>query len=244
MPLNKKLLQVCAVAVLVVTALIGGAPAAGAAARATNDSCPSGAVPSAGFADVPATDVHHDSVDCMVWWHVANGTGPHTYNPSGQVNRGQMASFIARMIDATTKVLPAATSDHFADDNGSPHEANINRLAEAGIVNGRADGTYGPTDPVNRGQMATFLVQAYEFVGPPLTSSQDWFPDDNGTTHEANINKAAEAGFAGGRADGTYGPNDVVVRDQMASFLARVLDLLVEGGFASTASAGVHIGHV
>ena len=30
----------------------------------------------------------------------------------------------------------------------------------------------------------------------------------------------------------------------MASFLARVLDLLVEGGFASTASAGVHLGHV
>ena len=243
--MKNKVLRGCAVAVLVVmTVVAGGASPAGAAARATDDSCPSGQVPPTGFTDVAPGNVHHDAIDCMVWWHVANGTGPHTYNPSGQVNRGQMASFIARMIDATTKVLPAATSDHFPDDNGNPHEANINRLAEAAIVSGRADGTYGPADPVTRAQMATFLVHAYEFVGPALTSSRDWFPDDDGNAHEANINKAAEAGFAAGRADGTYGPNGVVTRDQMASFLARVLDLLVEGGFASTASAGVHIGHV
>ncbi|MDQ1426364.1 MAG: hypothetical protein QOD72_3862, partial [Acidimicrobiaceae bacterium] len=242
--MNNTLFRGCAVATLVVTVVMGRAPSAGAAARATNDSCPSGRVPAAGFTDVSPDDVHHDAVDCMVWWHVANGTGPHTYNPSGQVSRGQMASFIARMIDATTKILPAATSDHFPDDNGSSHEANINRLAEAGIVSGRADGTYGPSDPVTRAQMATFLVHAYEFVGPALMSSGDSFSDDDGNAHEANINKAAEAGFAAGRADGTYGPNDVVTRDQMASFLARVLDLLVEGGFASTAQAGVHIGHV
>jgi phospholipase C len=244
MRLNKKLLRGCGAAMLVATAVIGGAPQAGAAARATDNSCPSGAVPPAGFTDVPADDVHHDAVDCMVWWHVANGTGAHTYNPAGQVNRGQMASFLARMIDATTKVLPPASSDDFADDNGSAHEANINRLAEAGIVSGRADGTYGPADPVTRAQMATFLVRAYEFVGPALTSSRDWFSDDDGNTHETNINKAAEAGFAAGRADGTYGPNEVVTREQMATFLARVLDLLVEGGFASTAQAGVHLGHV
>jgi hypothetical protein len=145
-----------------------------------------------------------------------------------------MASFIARMIDASAVPLPAATSDHFADDNGSSHEANINRLAEAGIVSGRADGTYGPNAPVTRGAMATFLVRAFEFVGPTLPSTRDWFPDDNGSTHEGNTNKAAEAGFAAGRSDGTYAPNNVVTRDQMASFLARVLDLFVEDGLATT----------
>jgi hypothetical protein len=175
---------------------------------------------------------------------VANGTGPGTYNPSGQVNRGQMASFIARMIDATVAGLPAATGDHFDDDNGNAHEANINRLAEAGIVGGRDDGTYGPNDPVTRAQMATFLVRAYEYVGPRLTATSDWFPDDDGNAHEDNINKAADAGFTGGRSDGTYGPNEPVRRDQMASFLARVLDLLVEGGFATTPPDTGSTGHV
>jgi hypothetical protein len=148
------------------------------------------------------------------------------------------------MIGATSKDLPPAAGDHFTDDDGSAHEANINRLAEAGIVSGRSDGTYGPAAPVNRAQMATFLVRAFEYVGPALTSSKDWFPDDDGNTHEANIDKAAEAGFTAGHSDGTYDPDGLVSRDQMASFLSRVLDLLVEDGFASTADAGVHIGHV
>jgi hypothetical protein len=213
---------------------IGGPPPIRAVARAIDDSCPSGQVPSAGFSDVPDGNVHAPAIDCVVWWQVANGTAPGMYNPSGPVTRAQMASFIARMIDATAVTLPSATGDHFPDDDGSSHEANINRLAEAGIVSGRADGTYGPSDRVTRGQMATFLVRAFEYVGPTLPSTRDWFPDDNGSTHEANTNKAAEAGFAAGRADGTYAPNNVVTRDQMASFLARVLDLFVEDGLATT----------
>jgi hypothetical protein len=215
-------------------AQIGGTPPVRAVARATDNSCPSGQVPSAGFTDVPSNNVHKDSIDCVVWWKVANGTGPGTYNPGGVVNRGQMASFIARTLDATTCAVPATSTDFFPDDDGNAHEANINRLAAAGIVSGHADGTYGPNDPVSRAQMATFLVRAYEHCGKTLTSTRDWFPDDNGNTHEANINKAADAGFTGGRADGTYGPANPVARDQMASFLARVLDLLVEDGHAHT----------
>src|ERR1700716_590032 len=98
MRLNKKLLRGCGAAMLVATAVIGGGPPAGGAGGAAQPPRPRGAGPPAGFTDVPADDVHHDAVDCMVWWHVANGTGAHTYNPAGQVNRGQMASFLARMI--------------------------------------------------------------------------------------------------------------------------------------------------
>jgi hypothetical protein len=238
-----------AAAVLVLVTMLvpfgaGVSAAASPTARAVDDSCPPGRVPEDGFVDVPDGAAHEDTIDCVVWWKVANGTGPGTYNPSGEVNRGQMASFIARMIDATSADLPVASSDHFADDDGNAHEANINRLAEAGIVSGRDDGSYGAGAPVTRAQMGTFLVRAYEFVGPALTASTDWFADDDGNAHEDNINKAAEAGFTGGRPDGTYGPNDPVRRDQMASFLARVLDLLVEGGFATPPPDTGSSGHV
>jgi hypothetical protein len=185
---------------------------------------------------VQPSNVHSNDIDCVVWWHVASGEGPNTYNPIGIVNRGQMASFIARMLDATSCTLPAVTHDWFPDDNGSVHENNINRLAEAGIVRGRADGTYGPNDPVSRAQMAKFLVQAYQFCGTTLSATRDWFPDDNGNALESFINQEAEAGFSGGRADGTYGPASPVGRDQMASFLARVLDLLVVDGKATPPS--------
>ena len=68
-------------------------------------------------------------------------------------------------------------------------------------------GTYGHNEAVTRGQMATFLARAYEYrAGRPLTGATNWFPDDEGSAHEENINKAAGAGFTGGRADGVLRP--------------------------------------
>jgi hypothetical protein len=62
-----------------------------------------------------------------------------------------------------------------------------------------------------------------------LSASRDYFGDDNGHVLEPFINKSAEAGFTAGRA-GRYEPAGLVLRDQMASFLARTLDLLVDEG--------------
>jgi hypothetical protein len=202
--------------------------------RSIASACPTGRVPDDGLTDVPSTNVHGPAIECMVWWEIARGVTASQYAPSGTVTRAQMASFIARMIDSTGRALPPG-SDAFPDDNGSPHEANINRLAKADIVTGRADGTYGPDLPVTRAQMATFLVRAYAYIAnAALTAAvgPDAFPDVSGNPHESNINDAAQAGFLAGRADGTYGPDLSVQRDQMASFLARVLGRLVDDGAA------------
>jgi hypothetical protein len=66
-----------------------------------------------------------------------------------------MAAFLARALS-----LPPAGRDHFADDDGSTFEGDINRLAEAGITTGCGDGRFCPDRPVDRGQMAAFLRRA------------------------------------------------------------------------------------
>jgi hypothetical protein len=198
-------------------------------ARDTADACPPGRVPAAGYGDVAAGDVHRSSIDCVTWWRVASGTAAGVYSPTTTVTRAQMATFLARLVRESGGTLPTNAPDAFPDDNGSPHEANTNALAAVGVIGGRTDGTFGPAVAVNRGQMATFLVRAYEYrAAADLPAPTDRFPDDNGSVHEANINAAADAGFTGGRPDGTYAPEAPVTRAQMASFLARVLDLLVE----------------
>lgn len=141
------------------------------------------------------------------------------YCPNDSVTRGQMATFLARAL-----ALPAASDDYFADDDGSTHEASINQIFEAGITTGFTDGTYQPDGTVRRDQMASFLSRGIESLDP---ATMDYFTDDDGNTHEANINAMAENGITlGCDTNGTlYCPEEFVGRDQMASFLGRALDL-------------------
>lgn len=59
------------------------------------------------------------------------------------------------------------------------------------------------------------------------------FTDIAGTTHEPGIIWAAENGITQGYADGTYRPNNPVTRGQMATFLNRFNDKIVEPGDAN-----------
>jgi hypothetical protein len=82
--------------------------------------------------------------------------------------------------------------------------------------------------------MASMMVRTYEFVtGESVDVVLDYFTDDDGNPHEDNINKAAEAGFALGTTATTFDPSSNVRRDQMASFLTRMLDRLVAEGLAA-----------
>lgn len=171
------------------------------------------------FADLPFTDIAASSFVYDIIWlaevGISNGCGSGWFCPTNPVGRDQMASFLARALG-----LPAATRDYFTDDTGSIHEADINRVAEAGITLGCSDGVYCPATPVARDQMASFLARALAL--PP--AGADHFSDDAGSVHEADINRVAEAGITLGCATGRYCPGSLVTREQMAAFLHRALD--------------------
>lgn len=111
----------------------------------------------------------------------------------------------------------------FRDDEGSVHESAINAIAQHGITTGcdAAAELYCPDDPVTRGQMATFLARGLELPVEPV----DQFVDDASNAHEAAINSMAAAGITLGCGDGRFCPDETVTRGQMATFLARGLDL-------------------
>ena len=145
----------------------------------------------------------------------ADGT---LYCPAGLVTRSQMASFLARALG-----LPPATQDYFDDDNGDVHEDNINRIAAAGITLGVKPRLFDPGGVVPRDQMASFLARSIPDLVP---ATGDQFTDDDGNTHEDNINIIAANGITlGCGSSTTYCPTDPVPRDQMASFLGRALGL-------------------
>ena len=76
-----------------------------------------------------------------------------------------MAAFMARAWRAAGRTCPAnedpANEDPPFSDvaEDSPHAAGINCMAALGVAAGTTDGTFLPSEPVSRAQMATFLVR-------------------------------------------------------------------------------------
>ena len=78
------------------------------------------------------------------------------------VTRGQMAAFLTRALGLTERL-----DNPFVDDDDSIFEADIERLAAAGITKGCNPPTndrFCPDGTVTRGQMAAFLVRALKYT--------------------------------------------------------------------------------
>ena len=158
-----------------------------------------------------------DDIMWIFYEGITSGCGGGGYCPNQAVTREQMASFLSRAIG-----LPNSPTDYFTDDGASQHEADINKIARAGIAAGcdTSPPRFCPTANVTRGQMASFLTRALDL---PATST-DYFDDDDGTTHEDAINSMAKAGITSGCGTRRYCPNSSVTRGQMAAFLRRAFE--------------------
>jgi hypothetical protein len=84
--------------------------------------------------------------------------------PDASVTRGQMAAFLVRALGLTD-----SGNTDFVDDNGSIFEADIEKLATAGITKGCNPPTndkFCPDAFVTRGQLAAFLNRAVSDLWP------------------------------------------------------------------------------
>jgi hypothetical protein len=119
-----------------------------------------------GFTDISTLDEEfQNAINVLAALDVVRGTTATQFDPFSGVRRDQMASFVNRGQGAIQDANDgdpdgfATNETFFPDVNNNVHEANINGIASVGIVQGRADGRYHAADPVNRGQMAAFVMR-------------------------------------------------------------------------------------
>jgi hypothetical protein len=174
------------------------------------------------FTDVQHSYVFAGDIEWLADKGITRGCNPPAntrYCPTGIVTRGVMAALLVRAMN-----LPAATRDHFGDDDGSTFEGDINRLAEAGISKGcnpPSNDRFCPDNKVTREQMAAFLVRAIGYVDD---GGGNLFIDDDDSIFENDIDKLGTAGITKGcnpPVNDMYCPGSVVTRGQMAAFLHR-----------------------
>ena len=113
-------------------------------------------------------------------------------------------------------------------------------MSELGVTTGcNVDGSqYCPEQTVTRGQMAAFLVRAFDLTG---STAGDPFTDDAGIFEDDIEILAANGITLGCNEAGTlFCPEKSVTRGQMAAFLVRTLGLEANpGGDPFTDDAGI-----
>jgi hypothetical protein len=137
----------------------------------------------------------------------------------------------------------------FIDDDGSIHEPAIEALKVAGITEGcdPVGDRYCPAAAVTRAEMAAFLVRALGETG--LTPSSPTFGDVSPDQwYFGSVERLASLEISIGYGDGTFRPNALVTRGELAVFLVRALDGEpvdpVQGVFADVSPGAFHAGHV
>mgnify|MGYP001818056120 CR=1 FL=1 len=84
-------------------------------------------------------------------------TSSRYFRPDDSISRGEMAAFIARPLG-----LRSGGSSPFVDIRTSIYRGDIEAIYRADITRGTSRTTYSPRDDVTRGQMATFIVRAFD----------------------------------------------------------------------------------
>jgi dipeptidyl aminopeptidase/acylaminoacyl peptidase len=177
------------------------------------------------FDDVPLGHTFFDHVLWLAVQGITYGCNPPDdtlFCPDDHVTRGQMAAFLVR----ARGYLDGGEADLFVDDNGSVFEVSIDKLGTAGVTlgcNPPVNDRFCPDSYVTRGQMAAFLVRAFDLQDLGM---HDLFIDDNGSMFEASIDKLGATGVSKGcnpPVNDHFCPDDYVTRGQMAAFIGRAV---------------------
>ncbi len=113
------------------------------------------------FTDVPLGQPFAAWIEQLANEGITGGCGATTYCPDAALTRGQVAVFLLRSKHGAGYQPPAATG-MFADVPTTHVFARwIEQLAREGITGGCGSARYCPEATVTRGQMAVFLVRAF-----------------------------------------------------------------------------------
>lgn len=114
--------------------------------------------------------------------------------------------------------IGAATADFKDVPVTSPYFDYIHDLKTLGVVDGIAEGIYGPKQTLTRAQFAKFVSIAFQLKdqGGPAP-----FPDIRVHWAAAYIRAAYQAGIVNGTSDTTFSPNKPVKREEASVMIWR-----------------------
>jgi len=121
-------------------------------------------IPANPFNDVSENQAAYEAIVKLANKGIIDGYGNGNFGPYDKVTRAQIAKYIVNALD-----LPLGDGiTKFTDVNKNATLAQfVDALADAGIAEGKADGTFGYFDNLRRGDFAAFVYRALEVKKDP-----------------------------------------------------------------------------
>ncbi|WP_052343680.1 S-layer homology domain-containing protein [Bacillus massiliigorillae] len=173
--------------------------------------------PSIVFKDVSTQYTFYEEINYLVNRSIISGYPDGTFKPGKSVTRAEAAIMIGRALGFDGKQTVTSFPDVSSSSVASGY---IQAAVNAGIIQGFPDGTYRPSEPVTRGQLAIFLSRGFELTETTTVTFKD--VSKTSAAYEY-IGRLVAANITLGYEDNTFRPNEAVTRGQFSAFLTRTL---------------------
>ena len=170
------------------------------------------------------------AIDCMYHYGITKGTSATTYSSAAPVIRLHMALFLVRTSKVLGLPVPVGATESFEDLEGVSTEGRlaVAQLKEMGITTGYSPQIFGPANIVERVHMAHFLARVLRLTGMTLpVGGEETFEDVMPLSADARADVSAmvELGIMDPVTADQFDPRGAVTREDMALFLARILEI-------------------
>lgn len=175
-------------------------------------------------ADLPVRLVSNNQLVPDVTFRDLRSGADVYYYPAGGSRKSAQLEAIYNMNYATLRdMLQINQAISYRDLKDHWAEQDIIRMSKYKIVQGWPDGYFHPDKPVTRAEFAAMLARTLKLVDDPV-SAQRFADVPRDAWCRGAVGAAVAAGIVQGYSQHSFGPNDVITREQMAAMVARAVN--------------------
>lgn len=168
--------------------------------------------------DLPTLEIMPVEQSEVVHEKYITGYQDRTFRPNQSITRAETAAMMARIMKLETKESSTTYKDvpstYWAKDS-------IIALTTQHLMNGYADGTFRPEQPITRAEMAAILASWKQLKGAQTAASP--YTDIEKHWARDSIEALAEAEWITGYNDYSFQPNQYITRVETVTILNTIL---------------------
>ncbi|ANF97050.1 S-layer homology domain-containing protein [Paenibacillus bovis] len=158
---------------------------------------------------------------------IITGTANGSFRPNTAVTRAELAALLVRALGLSDT---EGSSTSLRDiDSSAWYRNSVHAAAQAGLIQGDANGRFRPNATITRQEMAVMLERALNYTGAPSASVSGSRPADTDRAAawaRPAIARLSASGLLNGDARGQFQPGKNLTRAESAVILQRLLNQL------------------